>query len=77
MRSHEIDYQLRGDDLQFVEIALDPGESVIAEAGGMMYIEEGHRVRDPVGVTGRNPARELGVGSSRPERGHWPASLFS
>lgn len=41
MRSHEIDYRLRGDDLQFVEIALDPGESVIAEAGGMMYIEEG------------------------------------
>lgn len=41
MRSHEIDYQIVGDDLQFVEIALDPGESVIAEAGAMMYVEEG------------------------------------
>lgn len=41
MRSHEIDYQIEGDDLQFVEIELDPGESVIAEAGAMMYIEEG------------------------------------
>ncbi len=41
MRSHEIDYQLHGDDLQFVEIALDPGESVVAEAGAMMFIEEG------------------------------------
>ncbi len=41
MRSHEIDYRLHGDDLQFVEIALDPGESVVAEAGAMMFIEEG------------------------------------
>ena len=41
MRSHEVDYRIRGDDLQFVEIELDPGESVIAEAGAMMYIEEG------------------------------------
>lgn len=37
MRSHEIDYQIHGDDLQFVEIALDPGETVIAEAGAMMF----------------------------------------
>ncbi|MYJ30337.1 MAG: AIM24 family protein, partial [Acidimicrobiaceae bacterium] len=37
MRSHEIDYQIYGDDLQFVEIELDPGEIVVAEAGAMMY----------------------------------------
>ena len=41
MRSYEVDYQIWGDDLQFVEIELDPGESVIAEAGAMMYVEEG------------------------------------
>ncbi|MBN1487837.1 MAG: TIGR00266 family protein [Anaerolineae bacterium] len=41
MRSHEIDYQVYGDDLQFVEIELDPGETVIAEAGAMMYMESG------------------------------------
>ena len=41
MRSHEIDYQIYGDDLQFVEIELDPGEVVIAEAGAMMYMEQG------------------------------------
>lgn len=40
MRSHEIDYQIFGDDLQFVEIELDPGETVIAEAGMMMYVEQ-------------------------------------
>ena len=41
MRSHEVDYEVFGDDLQFVEIELDPGESVIAEAGAMMYLTEG------------------------------------
>ncbi|MCA9938397.1 MAG: TIGR00266 family protein [Anaerolineales bacterium] len=41
MKSHEVDYQVWGDDLQFVEIELDPGETVIAEAGAMMYMEEG------------------------------------
>jgi uncharacterized protein (TIGR00266 family) len=38
---HEIDYKVYGDDLQFVEIELDPGEAALAEAGGMMYMEEG------------------------------------
>jgi uncharacterized protein (TIGR00266 family) len=41
MRAHEVDYKVFGDDLQFVEIELDPGETVIAEAGAMMYMEEG------------------------------------
>ena len=41
MRSHQIEYQVFGDDLQFVEIELDPGETVIAEAGTMMYVEQG------------------------------------
>jgi uncharacterized protein (TIGR00266 family) len=39
--AHEVDYKVFGDDLQFVEIELDPGETVIAEAGTMMYMEEG------------------------------------
>ena len=38
---HEIDYEIVGDDLQFVRIELDPGESVVAEAGAMMYSEDG------------------------------------
>lgn len=36
-----IDYQIFGDDLQMVEIELDPGEGVRAEAGAMMYMEQG------------------------------------
>ncbi len=39
-RAHEIDYEIIGDDLQIVEIELDPGETVIAEAGGMNYMED-------------------------------------
>jgi uncharacterized protein (TIGR00266 family) len=39
MESHEIDYKLIGHDLQMVEISLDPGETVIAEAGTMTYME--------------------------------------
>ena len=38
---HEVDYEILGDDLQFVKIELDPGEAVVAEAGGMMYMEDG------------------------------------
>lgn len=41
MQSHEIDYQIFGDDMQLVEVELDPGETVIAEAGAMSYMEEG------------------------------------
>jgi uncharacterized protein (TIGR00266 family) len=38
---HEIDYEIVGDDMQFVRIELDPSEAVLAEAGGMMYAEDG------------------------------------
>jgi uncharacterized protein (TIGR00266 family) len=38
---HEIDFEIFGDDMQFVEVELDPQEAVVAEAGGMMYMEDG------------------------------------
>jgi len=38
---HEVDYEIFGDDMQFVEVELDPGEAAVAEAGGMMYMEDG------------------------------------
>ena len=38
---HEIDFKIYGDDMQFVEVELDPEEAVVAEAGGMMYMEDG------------------------------------
>jgi uncharacterized protein (TIGR00266 family) len=39
MRSHEIDYKIYGNDVQYVEIELDPQETVIAEAGNLMMME--------------------------------------
>ncbi len=36
-RADVIDYKIYGEDMQFVEVELDPGESAIAEAGSMMY----------------------------------------
>ncbi|MEA4925039.1 MAG: TIGR00266 family protein [Syntrophomonadaceae bacterium] len=38
-RAHEIDYQIYGDDMQFVEIGLDPGETIVAEAGAMLFMD--------------------------------------
>lgn len=41
MHSHDLDYRIIGDDIQLVEIELDPMETVIAEAGSMMYMDSG------------------------------------
>lgn len=41
LKAHEIDYEILGDDMQMVEIELDPSETVIAEAGAMNYMEQG------------------------------------
>ncbi len=38
--AHEIDYKIHGDDMQAVQITLDPGEAVHAEAGAMLFIED-------------------------------------
>ncbi len=48
-RADEIDYTINGDDMQFVEVELDPGELVIAEAGSMMYMTGGVRMETRLG----------------------------
>ena len=40
MKCHEVDYEIFGDDMQTVEVELDPGETVIAEAGAMNWMED-------------------------------------
>lgn len=40
MNNHDIDYKIYGDDMQFVEVELDPQETVVAEAGGFMMMED-------------------------------------
>ena len=49
MRSHELDYRIIGDDIQLVEIELDPRETVIAEAGTMMYMDSQVRFETKMG----------------------------
>jgi uncharacterized protein (TIGR00266 family) len=41
MNAHEIDYQIFGEEMQYVEIELDPQEVVVAEAGSFMMMENG------------------------------------
>ena len=41
MMCHEVDYEIIGDDIQIVEVELDPGETVVAEAGAMNYMDDG------------------------------------
>src|SRR5438093_6080367 len=36
-----VDYEIKGSEMQFVEVELDPGESAVAEAGSMMYMTDG------------------------------------
>ena len=38
--NHEIDYKIYGEELQFVEIELDPNETAIAESGSFMMMDE-------------------------------------
>ena len=56
---HEIDYEILGGDMQIVEIELDPGETVVAEAGAMNYMEEGIEFEAKMGD------------GSQPDQGMW------
>ena len=78
MQSHDVDFQIRGEDVQFVEIELDPGETFIAEAGAMLRMElginysievAGNVKSMVVGGEGAFPATLTGTGWV------WPQSL--
>ncbi|HZO18206.1 MAG TPA: TIGR00266 family protein [Gemmatimonadaceae bacterium] len=65
MPADVIDYRLIGDDLQAVIVTLDPGEGVIAEAGAMMYMQDGIEMAttlDPTGAGGGLMGKLLGAG---------------
>lgn len=55
-----IDYKIFGDDLQFVEIELDPGEAAIGEAGSMMMMEDGIQM-DTVFGDGSSQSAQSGL----------------
>jgi uncharacterized protein (TIGR00266 family) len=48
-KSHEVDYEIHGTELQLVEVELDPAETVIAEAGAMTYMEQGIEFESKMG----------------------------
>lgn len=52
---HEVDYKIYGEDMQYVEVELDPGEATISEAGAMMYMTQGIEMQTLFG-DGRNPS---------------------
>lgn len=56
MKSHEIDYRIIGGDIQIVEVELNNGETVIAEAGAMLYMEDGIKFESKMG-DGSNPSQ--------------------
>jgi uncharacterized protein (TIGR00266 family) len=58
MRSHEIDYKIIGEDIQVVEIELDPQETVVAEAGSMLFMEDGIAFETKMG-DGSNTSESL------------------
>jgi uncharacterized protein (TIGR00266 family) len=49
----QIDYRIIGDDLQAVIVTLDPGEAVVAEAGAMMFMQDGISMATTLDMTGR------------------------
>jgi uncharacterized protein (TIGR00266 family) len=58
MISHEVDYKIIGHDVQMVEIELDQGETVVAEAGAMLFMEQGIEFETKMG-DGSNPNQGL------------------
>jgi uncharacterized protein (TIGR00266 family) len=47
--AHEVDFSVRGESMQYVDVDLDPGETVVAEAGGMLYMTDGIRFETRMG----------------------------
>lgn len=60
-----VDYKIYGEDIQMVEIELDPGEAVRAEAGVMMYMEQGIQMDTNLGGGGGGLGKALFGGLKR------------
>jgi len=58
---HEVDYEIFGDDMQFVEIELDPQEAVVAEAGSMMHMDDGIEMETIFGDGSQESSGVLGA----------------
>ena len=59
MATHDIDYKIYGEELQYVEIELDPGETAIAESGGFMMMDNGIEMQT---IFGDGSQQQAGAG---------------
>ena len=75
-RAHEIDYRIHGDDMQFVEVDLDPGETVVSEAGAMLFITDGVQMETRFGDPSAEDTGVLGKFLSAGKRLLTRESLF-
>ena len=76
MAGHDIDYEVIGEGVQFVEITLDPGETVIAEAGAMVYMEEGNFLGSENGGRFESRSRDYGQTVLGRESACWRVKVF-
>jgi uncharacterized protein (TIGR00266 family) len=76
MKAHEIDYQIFGEEMQYVEIELDPQEVVIAEAGSFMMMEQGIQMQTIFGDGSQQESGFLGKILSAGKRVLTGESLF-
>ncbi len=75
--NHEIDYKIYGEELQFVEIELDPSETAIAESGAMMMMDDGIEMQSIFGDgSAQQPTGFLGKLMSAGKRVLTGESLF-
>lgn len=74
--SHEIDYEVHGEEMQYVEITLDPSETVIGEAGAMMYMTSGIKMETVFGDPSEQNQGVLGKLMSAGKRALTGESLF-
>ena len=58
---HEVDYKILGEDMQYVEVELDPNEAAVAEAGGMFYMDDGIEMETVFGDGSRQPGGLLDI----------------
>jgi len=58
---HDVDYKIFGEDMQYVEIELDPNEAAVAEAGGMFYMDDGIAMETVFGDGSRQSSGLLDV----------------
>jgi len=76
MKCHEVDYEILGHDMQIVEVELDPGETVVAEAGAMNYMEDGITFESRMGDGSRADAGVFGKLMSAGKRALTGESIF-